>query len=156
MGGWDGNLLSSVEIFPRPPSNTCFIPDLPQPREDHSLSLISGVLIVCGGIDKDWNALDSCISWVAGNASWTPLYNMRCLPMMTLYNKLLIIKHNHSMARTRHTAWTPQSRPDSIMLLGGWYGDAAKLTAEIVPGDVFRGKLRQAYNISSQMETRLN
>ena len=59
------------------------------------------------------------------------------------------------MARTRHTAWTPQSRPDSIMLLGGYF-NAAKLTAEIVPGDVIRGKLSQAYNISSQVETRLN
>ena len=41
------------------------------------------------------------------------------------------------------------------MLLGGWT-DAADLTAEIVPGDVIRGKLSQADNISSQVETRLN
>ena len=59
------------------------------------------------------------------------------------------------MARARHTAWTPQSRPDSIMLLGGWDG-ATELTAEIVPGDVIiRGKLSQAYYLSSQMETGL-
>ena len=74
---------------------------------------------------------------------------------MTLYNKLLTINHNHSVAREGHTAWTPQSRPDSIMLLGGWVG-ATKLTAEIVPGDVIRGKLSQAYYRSSQVETRLN
>ena len=30
-------------------------------------------------------------------------------------------------------AWVPPSLPDSIVLLGG-VGDAAKLTAEIVPG----------------------
>ena len=30
-------------------------------------------------------------------------------------------------------AWVPTSLPDSIVLLGG-YDDAAKLTAEIVPG----------------------
>ena len=59
------------------------------------------------------------------------------------------------MARLGHTAWTPQSRPDSIMLLGGWVG-ATDLTAEIVPGNVFRGKLSQAYYISPQMETRFN
>merc|ERR1719151_488900 len=37
------------------------------------------------------------------------------------------------MARARHTAWTPPSLPDSIVLLGG-IGSAAQLTAEIVPG----------------------
>ena len=42
-------------------------------------------------------------------------------------------RHNHSMARTHHTAWTPPSLPDSIVLLGGFYS-AAPLTAEIVPG----------------------
>ena len=86
MGGYGGNgVLSSVEIFP--PSNSCTIPDLPQPRAGHSLSLISGVLVVCGGSSANRNLLrnllDSCISWVAGNDSWTPLYKMRCLPIMT-------------------------------------------------------------------------
>ena len=85
MGGWDNNngiTLSSVEIFP--PSNSCTIPDLPQPRQVHSLSLLSGGrLVVCGGSGEDGNDLDSCISWVAGNDSWTPLYKMRCLPIMT-------------------------------------------------------------------------
>ena len=42
------------------------------------------------------------------------------------------------MERYDHTAWTPPSLPDSIVLLGGgatWSGDsAAILTAEIVPG----------------------
>ena len=59
------------------------------------------------------------------------------------------------MTRLGHTAWTPQSLPNSIVLLGGWIG-AAKLTAEIVPGDVIRGKLSQEYNISFQVETRLH
>ena len=83
VGGNSGNggRLSSVELFP--PSNSCSIPDLPQPRYHHSLSLLSGVLVVCGGRNVDGNDLDSCISWVAGNASWTPLYTMRCLPIMT-------------------------------------------------------------------------
>ena len=37
------------------------------------------------------------------------------------------------MVRVYHTAWTPPSLPDSIVLLGG--GDsAASLTAESVPG----------------------
>ena len=66
-------------------------------------------------------------------------------PNNDFYNKLLITNHNHSVARAFYTAW---------MLLGG-YGNAAKLTAEIVPGDVIRGELSQADYISSQMETRL-
>ena len=37
------------------------------------------------------------------------------------------------MRRARHTAWTPPSLPDSIVLLGG-NTNAVKLTAEIVPG----------------------
>jgi len=38
-----------------------------------------------------------------------------------------------SVARYYHTAWTPPSLPDSIVLLGG-KKSAAGLTAEIVPG----------------------
>jgi len=115
VGGDEGggnNFLSSVELFPRPPSDACSIPDLPQPREDHSLSLLSGGrLVVCGGGDGSY--LDSCIYWVAGNTSWTPFHTM-------------------SVARIFHTAWTPPSLPDSIVLLGG-RGRAARLTAERVP-----------------------
>ena len=37
------------------------------------------------------------------------------------------------MARDRHTAWTPTSLPNSIVLLGGG-SSAAELTAETVPG----------------------
>jgi len=124
VGGWDGNnSLSSAELFP--PSDACSIPDLPQPREGHSLSLLSGgTLVVCGGFEDngdnednggwDGSFLDSCNSWVAGNTSWTPFHTM-------------------SVARGYHTAWTPPSLPDSIVLLGG-YGSAAELTAETVPG----------------------
>ena len=43
------------------------------------------------------------------------------------------IKHNHS-ARDEHTAWSPPSLLNSIVLLGG-IGEAA-FTAEIVPGTV--------------------
>ena len=41
------------------------------------------------------------------------------------------------MARKGHTAWTPPSLPDSIVLLGG-DTNAARLTAETVPGIAFR------------------
>ena len=37
-----------------------------------------------------------------------------------------------SSARSYHTAWTPPSDPDSIVLLGG--GDRFDLAAEILPG----------------------
>ena len=82
------------------------------------------------------------------------LLQYEVLPNNVFYNKLFTINHNHSVTRTEHTAWTPPSLPNSIMLLGR-YDNAAALTAEIVPGDVFRGKLSQAYYLSSQMETRL-
>jgi len=115
VGGRDGvgSDLSSVEMFP--PSDACSIPDLPQPRSHHSLSLLSGGrLVVCGGL-KGSSSLDSCSTWVAGNASWTHFTTM-------------------SVARYHHTAWTPPSLPDSIVLLGSGSSSAAKLTAETVPG----------------------
>ena len=81
VGGHDGNTrLSSIELFPRPVSDTCFIPELPRKRPGHSLSLLSGGrLVVCGGL-----GFDSCISWVTGNTSWTHLYTMRCLSIIQL------------------------------------------------------------------------
>ena len=90
VGGYDSsNDLSSVELFPPPPSDCCSIPDLPQGRFGHSLSLLSGGrLVVCGGRDASGNILNSCISWVAGNTSWIPLYTMRWLT---------IIKENTSL-----------------------------------------------------------
>ena len=79
-GRGDNGHLSSVELFP--PSDGCSIPDLPQPRYGHSLSLLSGGrLVVCGGMGDSDSPLDSCISWVAGNTNWTHLYTMRCLPI---------------------------------------------------------------------------
>ena len=87
MGGY-GNYgrLSSVELFP--PSDTCSIPDLPQTRTSHSLSLLSGGrLVVCGGRNGSFS-LDSCNSWVAGNTSWTHFTTMRCL-------LIIFTSHNH-------------------------------------------------------------
>ena len=54
FGGYDRNStpISSVELFPS--FHTCQIPDLPQPRVDHSASLLSGGrLVVCGGLTSD-------------------------------------------------------------------------------------------------------
>jgi len=108
--------LSSVELFPRPPSDSCSIPPLPQDRSGHSLSLLSGGrLVVCGG-----ESYGDCISWVAGNTSWTHFHTM-------------------SVARFYHTAWTLTSLPDSIVLLGD-FDSAESLTAETVPGGGFELK----------------
>merc|ERR1719494_531471 len=96
----------TVEIFPPPSSDTCSIPDLPGPREYHSLSLLSGGrLVVCGGLSTSEEK--SCVAWTRGSTSWTHL-------------------HNTSTARSGHVAWTPTSLPNSIVLLGG-------RDAEIVP-----------------------
>ena len=126
-----GDTLKSVELFPRPSSDACSIPPLPQPRSGHSLSLLpGGKLVICGGSSDGTIILDSCISWVAGNKSWTPFHNTRCLPIITPHNPLY--KHNYSERRSGHTAWTPPSLPNSIVLLGG--GRKKNFTAEILPG----------------------
>ena len=113
VGGYGSSQLTSVELFPRPLSDTCFIPDLPQGREYHSLSLLSGGrLVVCGGeyYDGSWIYIDSCISWVAGNTSWTPLYTMRCLPIIMdkpasdCYSDLLLFQYLSTLKQT-HAKW---------------------------------------------------
>ena len=53
-GGYDDSErhLPSSEIFPS--FHTCSIPDLPQPRVDHSTSLLpEGRIVVCGGMTPD-------------------------------------------------------------------------------------------------------
>ena len=110
VGGFGSNGLPSVELL-----HPCFIPDLPQARSGHSLSLLSGGrLVVCGGWDGN-----SCISWVAGNTSWTHFYTMRCLPMIMdepssllfgfvshsvfsmCQTQKIIICHNHHLYQTQ-------------------------------------------------------
>ena len=93
----DTEIFSSIELFPRPPSETCQIPNNPPAqlkRESHSLSLILGdVFVICGGSDGSKD-LDSCISWSAGKASWTHLYTMRYLCMMIYYAAFNHFKQN--------------------------------------------------------------
>ena len=82
-------MLKSADLFPLPAceinSPACSIPDLPQPRLDHSLSLLpGGRFVVCGGRDFDsysgqFLTLNTCISWTAGESTWTYLYTMRCI-----------------------------------------------------------------------------
>ena len=72
--------LASVELFPPPPNvSECFIPNLPQPRAQHSLSLLSGGrLVICGGESASWSeTLVPCISWMAGEPEWTFFSNTR-------------------------------------------------------------------------------
>ena len=98
--------LSSVELFP--PSDTCSIPDLPQPRTLHSLSLLSGGrLVVCGGYDGI-SVLDSCISWVAGNTTWTPFHTMRCLNYIFHTNQNLNPQHSEVLSHSVDAALSPQ------------------------------------------------
>ena len=93
----DTEIFSSIELFPRPPSKACQIPNNPTAqlkREGHSLSLVLGdMFVICGGSDGS-NDLDSCISWSAGKASWTHLYTMRYLCMMIYYAAFNHFKQN--------------------------------------------------------------
>ena len=88
IGGWDNiAVLRSSDLFPLPScsdnSASCSIPDLPQPRLDHSLSLLpGGQLVVCGGRDFNYEesrfyTINTCFSWTVGEYSWTLLYTMR-------------------------------------------------------------------------------
>ena len=47
---------------------------------------------------------------------------------------LMIKIPTHSSARAYHTAWTPPSQPDSIVLLGGDFITGTYDTVEILPG----------------------
>ena len=118
--------LASVEIFPPPSSSGCSIPDLPGTRYHHSLSLLSGGrLVVCGGTTSN------CISWVAGNTTWTIFGTMRCEDKKRIRINLFLLLHSNT--RHYHTAWAPPSLPDSVVLLGHSSG-TAETNAEIVPG----------------------
>ena len=71
----DSSFLKSVEMFP--PNDACSIPPLLQERHGHRLSLMpGGRLVACGGHGSVGGLLHtptiSCVSWVAGNKSWTP------------------------------------------------------------------------------------
>ena len=56
-------------------------------------------------------------------------HKVNILSSFTLIKNLL-----NSTVRSNHVAWVPQSLPNSIVLLGGIDGAAARFTAEIVPG----------------------
>ena len=59
-------------------------------------------------------------------------------------------QHNYSMERFWHTAWTPPSLPDSIVLLGGGNNNdcgTACNNAEIWPGEV-HNKLKAKADIN--------
>ena len=98
VGGYNGEngRLSSVEIFPS--SDTCSIPDLPGPRNGHTVSLLSGGrLVVCG-----WNPSSnekSCISWKGGSTSWNHLYTTRSSFYIYHANKELTQQHGKELAR---------------------------------------------------------
>ena len=93
----DNNPLSSVEIFPAPSSDTCSIPDLPRPRDYHTISLLSGErLVVCGGRPSSER---SCIVWTRGSTTWTHLHTTRSSYHISHTNKELTQQHGKESTR---------------------------------------------------------
>ena len=140
MGGWnDNSRLSSVELFP--PSDTCSIPDLPQPSQGPSLSLLSGGrLVVCGGHDGGF--LDSCIYWVAGNTSWTLFHTMRCLLIIHIYitqsssSKTITVWRDIGTRRGRHLLF-----PTPLCCSAGMAVQASlQRGCQVMHSDLFRKK----------------
>ena len=84
------SMLSSVEIIPPPPNDTCSIPDLLGPLSHHRLSLLpGGRLVVCGGRPSS----QSCIVWMRGSTSWTHLHTIRSSYYISHTNKELNQQH---------------------------------------------------------------
>ena len=121
VGGHDGTNagISKVELFP--PSDACSIPDLPQPRFLHSLSLMSGGrLVVCGGRGGG-DYFDSCLSWVAGNTSWTTIFTMRYVQWFfsNFFSPKLTVRWELGTRHGRlHLCRTPLSYLAAVTLLG--------------------------------------
>ena len=145
-GNCHSEIFTSIELFPRPPSNDCHIPNKPEAqlrRERHSLSLIQGgVLVICGGYDHK-DPFDNCISWNTGNSSWAEIFKMRYRSKIInnanhnlnykFHSITTIITDNPRWWRFSHTAWTPSALPEGIIVLGG----STTLpydSAEILPG----------------------
>jgi len=68
----------------------------------------------CGGMDDSYKPRSSCLSWSPGAPSWRSSYTMR-------------------EARSGHLAWTPPTRPGTLLLLGGG-SRSTSTTGEEVPG----------------------
>jgi len=82
---------TGIETFPA--GLGCSIPPFPAPgRHDHSLSVVSGELVACGGSLQGTE--QSCIAWHHGQATWRELSTMRKKryghTMLTLDNEVLI------------------------------------------------------------------
>jgi len=107
LGG--GGAETDVEVFPAN-SNCTIPPPLPQPgRLGHSLSVINGTLVACGGYRRvSWK---SCISWKKGQESWEDF-------------------HTLNEERCYHAAVVVDGE-DQIILLGG-VGSSSQTTGEIV------------------------
>ena len=147
-GNCHSDIFTSIELFPRPPSNDCHIPNKPEAqlrRERHSLSLMQGgVLVICGGYDHR-DPFDNCISWNTGNSSWAEILKWgigaRSLIMPiriiwttnSIQSPTSIINDNPRWWRFSHIAWTPSALPEGIIVVGG-STTLSYDSAEILPG----------------------
>jgi len=120
LGGLDSDIfgIKTSEVFPPSP---CSVPPLEEGRQSHSLSVLGGALVVCGGEKNDYPFKSSfnCSTWSPGADSWTYFSSTR-------------------LVRSEHLAWSPPSRPDTILLLGGRDNrnpeHNSRTTGEEVPG----------------------
>ena len=90
-GGWNGDRLTSVEVYVPSTNTSCSLPSLPVATEGHS----QDGLLLCGG---DGNYRQSCLTFHPDSGEW-------------------VKAHNLSEGRYEHSSW--QREDGTVLLMGG-------------------------------------
>ena len=86
-------------------------------------------------------ALHYEVTWLVFYDSYTFFLDQLSNQQTVMRAFEIFLEYDFRAARQEHTAWTPSSQPDSIVLMAG-EDSAAELSAEIVPGNQGRSDCR--------------